>query len=152
MFFGKKEKEPETEEEMGVPPGEEGDPFTVMNRIKRWWALRNGWTVLRTVDYDEERREYNLTEEMVRKENLPLDAVHCTGEPHYYALDMVRVEYGPHDNEFSAMNACLYMDCNKISDGLAVKWSGNIPWKMIAIGIAVAVVIGVVGYFAYMKV
>lgn len=141
-------KEPEDE---GVKPGEKGNPFSLMNRIRRWWAMQNGWVSFRTLDYDDERAEYRLVEELIRKEDLPLDAVHCTGEPHCYAMDKICMQYGEHDNEFSAMNACLYMSCNKISDGLAVKWSKGIPWKLIiaAVGICI-VIIAVYLKFFYM--
>lgn len=150
-MFGFKSKNGEDTGEVKVPGTNGNDPLSARNRIERYIAIRNGgWAVLRTVDYDDERGEYRMTEEMVKREDLPMDAVHCTGEPGYYALDMMKVEYGPHDNEFAAMNACLYMDCNKISDGLAVKWSGNIPWKAIGVAVAVAAV-AIVAYLIYLK-
>lgn len=96
---------------------------------------------LRTLSYDEERGEYSLRDSKVRREDLPLDAVHVSGRKGFYFLDTVK-DGVPPGQGMSAVDLNNWMINNSISEALASKGVREMPdlkkWLPILFGGAIA--------------
>ena len=102
------------------------------NSLKRWYKIRfKGYVVLRTyteypIDkdgYTTEPYDCKIKYELMKKSELPPEAVHCTGEPNVYCLDTVKRRYQMHDRGFGALDANLYMEFDGFEDALSSKWT-----------------------------
>lgn len=127
--------------------------------VGRWYKTRfKGYVILRTYSefpidedgYTPEPYDCKLTYTLVKKSELPPEAVHCTGEPYHYCLDTVKRRYKMHDRGFGALDANLYMEFDGFEDALSSKWTdfNHIDMKkfMIISGIVLAVAIVMILY------
>lgn len=98
----------------------------------RWYKTRfKGYVILRTYSefpidddgYTPEPYDCKLTYRLIKKSELPPEAVHCTGEPYHYCLDTVKRRYQMHDRGFGALDANLYMEFHGFEDALTTKWT-----------------------------
>lgn len=128
-------------------------------KLDRWHKTRfKGYVILRTYSefpidkdgYTPEPYDCMIKYELVKKSELPPEAVHCTGEPYIYCLDTVKRRYRMHDNGFGALDANLYMEFDGFDDALSSKWTdgGNIDMKKVLIiaGIVIAACIFMMFY------
>ena len=119
--------------------------FPERMKIKR--LVKSGrWVILRTLDFDDAKGQYLLTESLIKKRELPERAVHCTGEDGYYCLDKINRTYSDHDNGFGALDGFLYMDSNKINDAMAVKWSSMSHIDATKLGMIILVAVVAIGW------
>lgn len=102
------------------------------NSVKRWYKINfKGYVILRTYSefpcdkdgYCEEPYDCMLKYELIKKSELPPEAVHCTGESNVYCLDTVKRRYKIHDRGFSALDANLYMEFDGFEDALSTKYT-----------------------------
>lgn len=120
----------------------------------RWYKTRfKGYVILRTYSefpidkdgYTPEPYDCKLTYRLIKKSELPPEAVHCTGEPYIYCLDTVKRRYQMHDRGFGALDANLYMEFNGFDDALSSKWTDFSHFDMkkglILAGIVLAIAI-----------
>lgn len=153
-MFSKKEKK--TKE---PKPEWDGNGSGTWNAIKRWYYTRfKGYVILREFgvywDVQTEKEDPNnpfdcwLTHRMIKKEDLPDEAVHCTGEPYTYSIDHAQIRYDFHDEGFRATDAWLYLEFGGFDDCLTKKWTqfDHVDMKKVLIigGIAVAVLVVIV--------
>lgn len=151
----KKPKEPKPEKEPW-----DGYGIGIWPNIKRWWYTRMmGYVILRTFDVfwdasnpkkDDMPYDCSLSHKLIRKKDLPPEAVHCTGEPHTFSIDKAQIRYEFHDEGFRATDAWLYLEFNGFDDCLSKKWTeiDHInPTKLMFILGAIAVGIVVVVMF-----
>lgn len=119
--------------------------------LSRWYKTRfKGYVILRTYSefpidedgYTPEPYDCKLTYTLVKKSELPPEAVHCTGEPYHYCLDTVKRRYKMHDRGFGALDANLYMEFDGFEDALSSKWTDfnhfDMKKVMIIAGIVIA--------------
>lgn len=122
--------------------------------LGRWYKTRfKGYVILRTYSefpidedgYTPEPYDCKLEYKLIKKSELPPEAVHCTGEPYIYCLDTVKRRYQMHDRGFGALDANLYMEFNGFDDALSTKWTDFSHFDMkkglILAGIVLAVAI-----------
>ena len=112
---------------------EEVTEFQAFKNSVRRWYLRTvkGYVILRTYSeypidkdgYTDEPYDCKLKIELIKKSELPPEAVHCTGEKGVYCLDLVKRRYKMHDNGFGALDANLYMEFDGFDDALSTKWT-----------------------------
>ena len=116
-----------------------------------------GYVVLREFDVtwdldnpkkDDEVFDCWLKHRLVKKKDLPEEAVHCTGEPYTYSLDHAQIRYGFHDEGFRATDAWLFMEFGGFDDCLSKKWTEfdhvNIRNVLIIVGIVLAVAVAMI--------
>ena len=124
-------------------------------KVGRWYKTRfKGYVILRTYSefpidkdgYTPEPYDCKLVYRLIKKSELPPEAVHCTGEPYNYCLDTVKRRYQMHDRGFGALDANLYMEFNGFDDALSSKWTDFSHFDMkkglILAGIVLAVAVG----------
>lgn len=130
MFGKKKEKEPK-------PPKKEwdGNGSGTWCAIKRWYYTRfKGYVILKEFDVrwsalnpqDEDWNEpfdCDMRVRMIKKSELPEEAVHCTGEPYTFSIDHAKIRYELHDEGFRATDAWLYLEFGGFDDCLTKKWT-----------------------------
>ena len=101
-------------------------------KLGRWYKMRfKGYVILKTYSefpidkdgYTAEPYDCKLVYRLIKKKDLPPEAVHCTGEPYHYCLDTVKRRYQMHDKGFGALDANLYMEFNGFEDALSSKWT-----------------------------
>ena len=127
--------------------------------VGRWYKTRfKGYVILVTYSefpidedgYTEEPYDCMVEYRLIKKSELPAEAVHCTGQPYYYCLDTVKRRYKMHDRGFGALDANLYMEFDGFEDALSSKWTdfNHIDMKkfMIISGIVLAVAIVMILY------
>lgn len=126
--------------------------------IKRWYYTRfKGYVVLREFDIywdaitpkdDAIPYDCELTHRLIKKSDLPEEAVHCTGEPYVFSIDKAQVRYDFHDEGFRATDAWLYLEFGGFDDCLTKKWTefDHVDMKKVLIiaGAAVAILIAFV--------
>ena len=100
--------------------------------LGRWYKTRfKGYVILRTYSefpidedgYTTEPYDCMVKFRLIKKKDLPPEAVHCTGEPYNYCLDTFKRRYKMHDRGFGALDANLYMEFNGFEDALSSKWT-----------------------------
>ena len=111
---------------------------TWKDRLDRWYKTRfKGYVIVRT--YSEAPPDANgqltttndrpydcyIKYEMVKKEDLPENAKHCTGEPYNYSIDTVNRRYprNTKQRKFTAHHAYLHMKTTVFDDANATKGS-----------------------------
>ncbi len=115
--------------------------LTLMEQFRQWRAKPY---ILRVMTYDEANDLYELVDERVTKDAIPLEAVHVTGQSKTYCIDGIKEGKPPEGIDAISLN--LYMKNNDISNALAVQWkSSDLDIKKIATyGIIAAVIVCVV--------
>ena len=133
------------------------DPDSFKERLRRWYLVTfKNYVRLRTLSRNNRTGEFIQETTLVKKKDLPHDAVQCTGERGFYCLDLikdsdwyVRNHYknmGLKEYQFTASDACLYMQSNKIDNALAVNWTerANVDMLKIVMIVGVVLVIGLI--------
>lgn len=154
MFGLGKKKEKAPKEEW------DGNGDSVWANIKRWYYTRfKGYVVLREFDTrwdasspkDDDNPppfDCDLRHRLIKKKDLPEEAVHCTGEPYVFSVDRACIRYGFHDNGFRATDAWLYLEFGGFDDCLTKKWTSmdhiSTTKVLVIAGIVIAVLIAVV--------
>lgn len=128
-------------------------PYSLGARIDRWNKLRKGthkilWTIAE--DPDKPDTEIMQTETFVKVKDLPHEAVRLTGDDRIYVHDTLRIRYGEHDNGFSAVHACLWMECNKIDGNIAHLWGMKSPLDKKKIAMIAGIGIFIIAYCWWM--
>ncbi len=132
----------------------EPDPDSFGEKFRRWQLITfDGYVKLRTLYRDDATGEFVSETTLVKKRDLPHDAVQCTGEKNVYCHDKIKDSDWYNNNhyrnmglleyQFTASDAALYMQSNKIDNALAVNWtqsSHKDPTKTIILMGAVLVV------------
>lgn len=127
-----------TAEGIKVPRRKKGrdddvDPDSLGERFRRWKLCTfHGYVKLRTLSRAS-NGEYKMETTLVKFKDLPRDAVACTREKGFYCLDKIgnsdwyyRTHYknlGLRESQFTASDACLYMQSNKMDNALTVNWT-----------------------------
>lgn len=171
-LFKKKEKTEETEKKpnvldkaIGIPKrcyrkcydwlwGTEEKPLyplCMRAKFSHWFKVRyRGYCFLYTTEYAKEYDEYTWEKTIIKKKDLPDNAVPVTNEKYSYHMDMNLAKRGfstVQDHGFTAADAWLYIKCNKINDAMKIHMDGTKEYdmnKMILLaGVGAAVVIGV---------
>ena len=112
---------------------------TLKQKIKRWWDTRiKGLVTLTTISRDEETGGYRMDTILMERAEIPVEAVHNTGDPYGYTIDKIAVRhpFRTDENGFTAIDLNLWLESNDINDCLAFKWEGfekQIDSKMILI-------------------
>lgn len=129
-------------------------PFSKRGKFRRWFLIkfRGYCTLIRTkyIRYEDDNEEkivdeYMCTYELIRRRDVPRDAVHVTGMKNTWHIDELLIKRGFSsvvDKGFTAVDAFAYMKCNKIDEAMAIKLdrvAGMDPEKIVLI---LALVIG----------
>ena len=124
---------------------------TFMEKLGRFWrvSLLGKNVLLKTISLDPETGGYRIDITETTKKELPVEAVHQTGDKTSWVIDTVKVHkpYNNQENGFSAIDLNLWLESNVINDALALKWNGLkglTPRKMgilIAGGVVLAIVL-----------
>lgn len=100
-------------------------PFSKRGRFRRWFMIKfRGYQNIIYTHYDRAEDEYVYEKELIHKSKIPRDAVHVTGEPNSWHIDIDLIKRGfssERDNGFTAVDAFNYMLCNKIDDAMLVR-------------------------------
>jgi len=128
------------------------------NSLRRWYLITfKNHVVLRTytefpIDkdgYTAEPYDCMVKYELIRRKDLPPEAVHCTGEKNVYCLDTVKRRYQMHDNGFSALDANLYMEFDGFDDALSSKWTDFNHFDMKKFAIICGIVLAVAAFMFF---
>lgn len=117
---------------------------TFKEKLKRFWMIYfKGYVRVTTISKDESTGGYRMDTEIMLRKDVPVEAVHNTGDSHGYTIDTVKVKYPYRYDEggFSAIDLNLWLQNNDINDALALKWDGmkNIEPKHLVIVAAIAI-------------
>lgn len=112
------------------------DPDTFGQRFNRWVKLRfKGYVTLKTLSRDPRNGDMILKTDIIKKKDLPKDAVQCTNESGTYCLDTIKTsnwyaesrfdgyQPNPYEAQFKASDACLYMESKVFDNALSVHWT-----------------------------
>ncbi len=110
------------------------DPDKFREKLRRLYLIhRKGYVRLRTFSRNNSTGEFHLDTTLVKRSELPKKAVVCTGEKRTYCLDLVKDSPWYIENhyknllekesQFTAADAALYMQSNKIDNALAINWT-----------------------------
>lgn len=130
------------------------DPDSPGERFRRWKLIHfENYVILRTLYRDDKTGEFVRESTLIPRKELPHDAVACTGEKHIYCLDLIKDSewyYRNHykninllEYQFTASDAALYMQSNKIDNALAVHWvtpsntKDILKWVLLGIGVLI---------------
>lgn len=123
-------------------------------RFLRWRQLKyRGYVYLYTTGYNKNVDEYICRKELVHISQLERDAVPVTGEKKTYHWDLDVVKRGfdaSVDNGFTAVDAYLYMKCNKIEEAMRIPLDNpqkSDILKFVLIAAGAAAVLFLVYYF-----
>lgn len=119
-------------------------------KFKNWYQCKfKNKVVLRTLrECDvESAYRYELTEELIDKENIPINARKCRGEPFYWSLNLIENKIDGHDpSGYTGSNASRFMHTDAFDNLLTGLWKEgdhiNLTKILMIVGIVVAVVIG----------
>ena len=142
--------------------GKEYDPESLMGRIDRWYKINfKNYVKLRTLSRNPDTGEFRMDLDLIKRKDLPRQAVSVTGEKHTYAMDRIRRTewyYSNHDKsmippweaQFTASDAALYMMSDKIDNALSINWtqqSSTLADNKKIILIAALGILGIVLFF-----
>ena len=113
------------------------DPDSFVNRFKRNWLITfRGYKILRTLKDDPITGGVIRESTLVKRSELPVQALPCTGEKGVYCLDTIknqswylrsRAEWmmgkDPCELQFTASDADLFMQSNAIDNAFDIKWT-----------------------------
>lgn len=138
------------------------DPDSFGQRFKRWVKLRfKGYVTLKTLSRDPRNGDMILSVDIIKKKDLPKDAVACTNEPGTYCLDTIKTSswyaesryagYQPNEYEaqFKASDACLYMESTVFDNALSVHWTDWSHVDIKKVMIVAFIVLCVVAFFIF---
>lgn len=101
---------------------------TFFEKLGRFWRvhLLGKNVLLKTISQDPETGGYRIDIEETTKLELPVEAVHQTGDKTSWVIDKIKVKkpYNHSENGFSAIDLNLWLESNVINDALALKWNG----------------------------
>ena len=127
------EKDPKKD---GKPP-EEPDPDSFSAHFQRWKQITfGGYVILKTLSRDEKYDGFVMETTLIRKRDLPREAVAVTGMRNTYCLDKVKnsvwyyqyhdkTHLDPREGAFTASDAALYMMSDKMDNALMVNWESK---------------------------
>lgn len=125
---------------------------TLMERLGRFWRVHilGKNILLKTISLDPETGGYRIDIIETTKQELPVEAVHETGDNTSWVIDTIKVHkpYNNQENGFSAIDLNLWLESNVINDALALKWNGlkGLTSRKMGFLIAGLVVIAIVLY------
>lgn len=140
----------------------EYDPESLMGRIDRWYKINfKNYVKLRTLSRNPDTGEFRMDLDLIKRKDLPRQAVAVTGEKHTYAMDRIRrTEWywmnhdksmvPPWEAQFTASDAALYMMSDKIDNALSINWtqqSSTLADNKKIILIAALGILGIVLFF-----
>lgn len=110
------------------------DPDSFREKWRRARLKRHGYYDLRKLSRDPETGDFIIETTLVRFEDLPNGAVQCTNEKGVYCLDTIKesewyqesrelINVNEYEAQFTASDAALYMQSNKIDNALITKWN-----------------------------
>lgn len=120
----------------GKPP-EEPDPDSFSAHFQRWKQITfGGYVILKTLSRDEKFDGFVMETTLIRKRDLPREAVAVTGMRNTYCLDTVKnsvwyyqyhdkTHLDPREGAFTASDAALYMMSDKMDNALMVNWESK---------------------------
>lgn len=119
-------------------------------KFKDWYQCKyKGKVILRILEENpvESAYRYTLTEEMIDKADLPIDARKCRGEPYYWSYNKIENKNDGHDPDgYTGSHACRFMHTDAFDNLLTGLWKEGDhfnPTKMLVMaGVVIAVVIG----------
>lgn len=125
---------------------------TFKQKFRRWWDTRiKGKVTLTTISRDPETGGYRFDTVLTTREELPIEAVHNTGDPYGFTIDAIGVRHGFRDSEngFSAIDLNLWLESNDINDCLALKWDGfeKVISTKTVIYITAALIMGLIVFY-----
>lgn len=122
-------------------------------RLRRWWLVKfRGYVYHITTIFDKPSMEYLYDKDIIPRKNLPKTAVRVVNQKNTYHTDLdcpIRGFSTKNDNGFTAVDAFLYMRCNKLSEAMRIPLDRAKPMdsqKLLIIG-AVAVFGAVLAYY-----
>lgn len=125
---------------------------TFREKLGRFWRvhLLGKNVLLKTISLDPETGGYRIDITETTKPELPVEAVHQTGDKTSWVIDKVQTKrpYNNQENGFSAIDLNLWLESNEINDALALKWKGlqGLDSRKMGIIIAGLVIVAVVIY------
>lgn len=125
---------------------------TFKQKLKRFWMIYfKDYVRLTTISRDPVTNGYRFDTELVMRKDVPVEAVHNSGDKHGFTIDRIGVRhpYRYDENGFSAIDLNLWLESNEINDCLAFKWDGfgsGIESKHVII-IAGVLIAGLVVYY-----
>lgn len=125
---------------------------TFKQKFRRWWDIHfKGLVTLTTIDRDPETGGYRMDTVLMKRSEIPVEAVHNSGDPYGYTIDKIAIRhpFRTDENGFTAIDLNLWLESNDINDCLAFKWDGfskSIDSKMLLI-IAGILLAGVVVFY-----
>ena len=120
-------------------------------RFKRMLRMTfRGHVLLKRIQRDPETGGYRIVTEETTREELPIEAVHITGQSNQFAIDEIKVihPFNTDNNGFTAIDLNLWLESNLINDALALKWDGlkGLDAKKISLMLVIGVVAVIVVY------
>lgn len=112
----------------------EYDVDSLHERLRRRRMIsKEGYVILKVLDRNP-KGEYMLESTLIKRNELPEDAVQVTSESNTYCIDRIKssewyirthsgLNVDPYEAQFTASDAALYMTSNKIDNALAIKWT-----------------------------
>lgn len=125
---------------------------TFFEKLGRFWRvhLLGKNVLLKTISMDPETGGYRIDITETTLSELPVEAVHQTGDKTSWVIDTVKTKrpYNNQENGFSAIDLNLWLESNEINDALALKWNGlqGLNSRKMGIVIAGVVILAVVLY------
>ena len=95
---------------------------TFKQKFRRWWDTRiKGKVTLTTISRDPETGGYRFDTVLTTREELPIEAVHNTGDPYGFTIDAIGVRHGFRDSEngFSAIDLNLWLETQDTLQAIA---------------------------------
>ena len=128
---------------------------TFMEKLGRLWRVHilGKNVLLKTISTDPETGGYRIDIVETTKKELPVEAVHQTGDKTSWVIDKVKIKraYNHSENGFSAIDLNLWLESNVINDALALKWNGLQGLNPRKMGIIIAgLVIGAIVIYVIM--
>lgn len=132
---------PKEEPDIDVQPAKKKskkpvDPDSFGQRFRRWVKLTfQGYVTIKTLSRDPHTGEMILTVDIIKKSDLPKEAVQCTNESNTYCVDTIKTskwyyesrysnyQPNPYEAQFKASDACLWMESNVFDNALSVHWT-----------------------------
>lgn len=137
------------------------DPDSFSERWRRARLIREGHVILKTLSRDPRNGDFLLDVNLVKRKDLPTDAVAVTGEKNTYCLDKIKTSpwyhetrpyiADPAERQFTARDAYLHMTTNKYDNAMEIRWSesNHIDYKKFILpvvgGVAVLILVVLLG-------
>lgn len=128
--------------------------FCFRAKFRRWFLIKyRGYCYYITTFYDAKEDEYIFDKNIIKRKDLPHDAVHVTNQKNTYHVDFDyrkrRIDTVP-DNRFTAVDLYIFMKDNTYNEAMRVALDGKKSMDpkqlMMYAVIGVGVVLGLVVY------